>query len=40
MDVLEFDIKIIKELERWSYGLFRYCNQLENIEYHGASAHQ
>jgi Lrp/AsnC family transcriptional regulator for asnA, asnC and gidA len=30
MDVLdEFDIKIIKELERWSYGLFRYATNLK-----------
>jgi DNA-binding Lrp family transcriptional regulator len=39
MDVLdEFDIKIIKELEK--DGRMAYsANQLENIEYHGHHQH-
>jgi Lrp/AsnC family transcriptional regulator for asnA, asnC and gidA len=41
MDVLdEFDIKIIKELEKDGRMAYSAIATNENIEYHGASAHQ
>jgi hypothetical protein len=41
MDIVdEFDISIIKELEKMENGLFSDCTKFENIQYNGASAHQ